>query len=229
MTPWARDGELVAQTCRDHLPGAAVYVHGSAALGGFSTASDLDVLVVADEVPAPEDLAAHLLRLPTTHPLELSVVTPDAAREPRAPWPYLLHVASPDRHVTDPGAGDPDLIAHYAVTRQSGIALIGPPPDELIGPVDHGTLLAHLADELRWGLTHADQRYAVLNACRAVVAAREQRLVSKIDGGRWWMAQRGPDPLVAQALAAQRAGNDLGPCTAAARRFVTTAAGELTD
>lgn len=228
MPLWSHDAGRLTQALRQRLPGAAAYLHGSAALGGFTSASDLDVLVISDAVHSPDDMARTLLGLSLDHPLELSVVSTDAARTPRAPWPYLLHVATPDRRVLDTGTGDTDLIAHYAVTLQSGIPLIGPPPAHLIGPVDHATLLAHLAGELGWGLDHADQRYAVLNACRAVVAARQGRLVSKVEGGRWWLTHRGEEPLVRQALAAQETGHDLGPSTPAARAFVKRAAGELT-
>lgn len=228
MSGWAGDAALVARVLREELPTlAGAYLHGSAALGGFTPASDLDVLVIAAEVPAPTRLAERLLALRTAHPIELSAVTPDAACSPRAPWPYLLHVAAPDRQVVDDGTGDADLIAHYAVARQAGMPLLGPAAHTVIGPVGAGELRRHLAGELRWGEAHADQRYAVLNACRAVVFACEERLMSKVDGGRWWLARHGRNAVVLEALEAQEAGRDLGPCGVTARQFVDAAVNRL--
>ena len=79
----------------------------------------------------------------------------------------------------------------------------------------------YFRDELRSGVEGGDQRYAVLNTCRAVAYAETGRLLSKVDGALWWREHhRAHWPLVAEALAAQRQGRDLGPATPEARTFV---------
>lgn len=219
--PWSMQAEQVATVCAEILPHlVGVYLHGSAALGGFTAASDLDVLVVADGEADQQRLGRELLNTAVDFPLELSTVTSAAAAAPATPWPFLLHVASPDRIVSDQGKGDPDLIAHYAVTRQAGVAVRGADPADVIGAVPRTQLLSSLLGELAWGLDHADQRYAVLNACRAEAYATEGRLLSKMDGGHWWTQWHGPSELISTALDAQATGHDLGPCTPAARTII---------
>lgn len=231
-TDWAVQGAAVRDACQRHLPGlVGVCVHGSAALGGVTAASDLDVLVVTDTAAGLAELGRSLLETASfPRPLELSVVASAAAIQPQAPWPYLLHVNSADDRVTaDDGAGDPDLIAHYAVARQSGLSLLGPEPANVIGPVDREELLEFFAGELQWGLEHADQRYAVLNACRAVAYAATGELLSKVDGATWWLRTRGQDLLAERAREAQADGVDLGAASPAAREFVDACVAELHD
>lgn len=222
---WSGQADRVAGTCRKLIPSlVGVYVHGSAALGGFGAASDLDVLVVVDGEAEWPILANRLLAdCGRPWPLELSVVEAGACARPTPPWPYVLHVnGGESRFTLDPGSGDPDLIAHYTVARAAGIALVGPPAIEVFDPVPRDEFVAYLTGELRWGIEHADQRYAVLNACRATAYTEEQLLLSKTDGARWWLHRFGPDPLVSDALQAQQRGRDLGPCSAAAKAFITT-------
>jgi streptomycin 3"-adenylyltransferase len=221
----------VAQVCRAQTPRLiGVYMHGSIALGDFGPSSDLDVLVVTEGEADWTRLGA-LLLADCGHPrsLELSVVKATACARPSKPWPYLLHVnSSESRFNLDPGAGDQDLISHYAVTRAAGVVVTGPPPAHVIGSVSHDDLLGYFQRELQWASEHADERYTVLNACRATAYAREGLLLSKQDGGRWWVAEFGPDPLVEQAMTAQAAGHDLGPTSAAAKVFVAGAIGRFT-
>jgi len=224
---WHAQAEGIAGVCGSVLPGlVGVYVHGSAALGGFGPASDLDVLVVAEGDADWAALGARLLAdCGGPLALELSVVDAYAARHPSPPWPYHLHVNSgQSRFGLGVGRGDPDLVAHYAVTRAAGVAVTGPPPASTFGPVSRAQLMDYFRDELRSGVDGGDQRYAVLNACRAVAYAETGRLLSKVDGALWWREQhRAHWPLVAEALAAQRQGRDLGPATPEARTFVEAA------
>jgi hypothetical protein len=222
---WSAQADRVAGACTALVPGlVGVYVHGSAALGGFGPASDLDVLVVAGGDAEWPALAAQLL-MDCGHPrtLELSVVEASACAHPARPWPYLLHVNSGEsRFGVDPGSGDRDLLAHYAVAGAAGIAIVGPPAADVFGRVSRDDLLEYLREELRWAGESADQRYAVLNACRAIAYADEGLLLSKVGGARWWLHRFGPEPLVDEALGAQEDGRDLGSCSTRARSFIAT-------
>lgn len=113
----------------------AAYLHGSAVLGGWHTASDVDMLFVAADTVAGSTLArmATILAARSDQAggcpgrgLECSVVTATAAAVPSVPWPYLLHVvAEPGGCRIQGGAdspGDPDLLMHYAVCRADGRA-----------------------------------------------------------------------------------------------------------
>ncbi|RNI20454.1 nucleotidyltransferase domain-containing protein [Flexivirga caeni] len=223
---WSEQAVRVADACVANVHDlVGVYLHGSAALGGFTRSSDLDILVVADG--SVTGVAPVLLACATPSALELSIVSRAAAATPLAPYPFRLHIAGPARMSEDTGEGDPDLAAHYAVCRQSAIALFGPPPQDIFGAVSPHALVGYFVGELRWGLQYADQRYAVLNACRAVAFASGGRLLSKIDGADWWVSRFGPNPLVSQAKSAQLAGQPLGPADSAAAEFVARAIGLL--
>lgn len=209
----------------------ATILHGSSALGGFIVGrSDVDVLMLV----GPPDLSARRLELLAERVtlaadgcpgvgLELSIVSAAAAARPRPPWPFVVHVT------TDPAdsktvfglghAGDPDLLMHYAVCRTAGIAVAGPPPDELIGEIGRDQILGYLRSELSWALRHADPTYGVLNACRAWQFAVTGELVSKLDGASWATDAGGPKGVIASAVASQTGPAD-GPERQAADRLI---------
>ena len=119
-------GEL-ADAAADPVVG--VYVHGSAVLGDWIPGrSDVDLLVVVTDAPP--------------NGVEASVVAAGAASVPRAPWPVIVHVttAPPDRKTVFGASdtGDPDLILHYAVTRDAGWSAFGPRPETVVGAIPDG-------------------------------------------------------------------------------------------
>jgi streptomycin 3"-adenylyltransferase len=222
----------------------AVYLHGSAVLGGWVPGrSDIDVLIaVADDIGdaaldsmtrAIANLQSH--DLPDEWPapkLETSIVTAAAARDPGPPWPFLRHV------VTDPSgairvvgpdlAGDRDLLMHYAACRAAGYRAFGPAPRDLIGPIGRADILCYLADELAWGLGNAPERYSVLNACRARVYLADGDSVSKIAGGEAALLNRtGPADVISRALDQQRGIQEDRPPAADAIAFVEETIGLL--
>jgi hypothetical protein len=105
-----------------------------------------------------------------------------------------------------PGAERQDLVMHYLVTRRAGLALVGPPADQAFGEVPRGRVLPYLGQELAWGLDHADAKYAVLYACRALAYAVDSKVLSKVAGGRWALGRGYNDAAINRALAAQTAG-----------------------
>jgi streptomycin 3"-adenylyltransferase len=169
-----------------------VYVHGSAALGGFIPArSDVDILAVVNG-PIDQGQAARALHsaagdCPGTG-LEMSIITTATARS-LGDCSFELHLTTnPADTKTVLGRhhpGDPDLVLHVVVCRHHGIALTGPPARHVFGPVAHHRVLDAMADELRWSLTHATEAYAVLNACRALRYLDEGVICSKLDAGHW--------------------------------------------
>ena len=194
----------------------AAYLHGSAALGGWMPGrSDVDMLfVTADGIG--------------------SVVTVAQARQPAPPWPFVLHVAAgpgkPDRTV-QPGSqspGDPDLLMHYAVCRAAGRPVCGPPAAELIGAVPRRVILDYLAGELVWGIEHAPEAYAVLNACRALIYLTDRQIVSKVAGGEAALRRgAGPAEVIQRALAQHQGSEPDRPPASDAVSFVLATAATL--
>jgi hypothetical protein len=231
--PWQGQADAVLHSLQVQLPTGlvAVYLHGSAALGGWRPGSDLDVLVVVEDglLAAWERVAGAVLETALGDPgvpVELSAVTASVAAAPSYDVPYLFHVNSAEqRYGLDRGQGDPDLLAHVAVARAAGIVLLGPPPGAVLATVPRDLLLTYLRGELAWGLQHADATYAVLNACRAAAYDESGVLLSKVDGAAWG-ARRWPEhaALIGAALTAHQQGESLGGAGPEARAFVGSVA-----
>jgi Domain of unknown function (DUF4111) len=202
----------------DGSPLVAAYLHGSGALGGWIPGrSDVDILFVAadDTTPATTAEMAQVIQAAGAHcpgrEVETSVVTAAAARDPAPPWPYLVHVVAGPAgtiRVAQPDAaspGDRDLLIQYAVCRAAGRTVLGPPARELIGPVERAAILDYLAENLAWGLEHAPEPYAVLNACRARVYLSDDDIVSKVAAGEAALRRgTGPPAVIRRALDQQR-------------------------
>ena len=210
----------LADELRTRLGGAftALYVHGSAAMGGWDARlSDVDLLAVVTRelTPLEKRGLAELLHSPANPApgtgLEMSVVTAASLSTVPARPPFELHVTtgSDSKAVDGSGhPGDPDLLMHFAVCRARGIAIVGPEPALVLPRVPRPLLAQALKSEVQWGLEHAPPRYAVLNACRAWAFADGTGMLSKLEGGAWAL-QRGIEPeLVRAALAAQAGGNE---------------------
>ncbi|MDG6102897.1 DUF4111 domain-containing protein [Dactylosporangium aurantiacum] len=241
----------VAATLHEEHPGTVgVYLHGSAALGGFRAGtSDVDILAVVPgpvAVPGADPGAAvrlgeRLAAVPGCpgSGLELSVITAATAAD-LGSCPFEVHVATTDapaRIVAGDGhPGDPDLVLHATVCREHAVAVTGPPPPAVFAPVPRERVLAAMVEELRWASLRHATVYAVLNACRAARYAEEGTLCSKLAGGEWFLRRHGPTPVVGAALTAQRHGLELPPPRGritvlqrvqAARAFVATVQDQL--
>jgi streptomycin 3"-adenylyltransferase len=227
--------KTVASRCGHRL--AASYLHGSAVLGGWvAERSDVDILFVvaaditqADAIALGEVLVAAGADCPGRG-LETSVVTTSQAARPAEPWPFVVHCGpgATGQRLVDGGErpGDDDLIMHYAVCRAAGVAVSGPAPERMIGPIPRAVILGYLAGELDWGLAHAPESYAVLNACRALEYLTRGRIVSKVAGGEAMRSGESdpsvaaPAGLVERALEQQRAHSPEQPPGADAIAFV---------
>jgi hypothetical protein len=124
--------------------------------------------------------------------------------------PFELHLGG--GRVVDGHApsGDPDLVLHFAVCRDHGHPLAGPPPRQVFAPIPRRWLLQGLAGELAWAQHHAAVQYRVLNACRAWRFVEENLLCSKLDGGQW-ARTRLDDPTVIELAIALQQGQPVQP------------------
>lgn len=195
----------LTRLCRETLSPwlTGVYLHGSLAMGCFRWAvSDVDLLLVTrSPVPAEqrEALLAGLLRLAPQAPpkgVELSLVLQEDCARPRCPTPYQFHY-SPQHHgaaLADPvgycarmQGEDADLAAHFAVTRQRGRALWGPPPRAVFAPVPRSVYLASVWQDLADAPAQAAAApvYTTLNLCRTLAYLTDGEIRSKAEGGLW--------------------------------------------
>jgi hypothetical protein len=203
----------VLQDCLgDELAG--VYLYSSAVIGDYVPGrSDLDVVaVVRAPIPQPTrlDLAERICATPRPFPtrgLDLEVVTADSAACGEVRPPFELKVLSFSGYIrtaADQSLGDPRLVMHFACCRDHGLALVGPPPEDVFAPVAHDVYLAELGRELEahWMTPH----YLVLNACRDWRFLDEAVICSKVAGGEWARSRLTDPWLVDAALLWQTCG-----------------------
>ena len=207
-----------------------VYLHGSTTLGDYDPArSDIDVLAVC-AAPLEAGNGARLgaalgrdaLPCPADAGLELSLITVVAARDPSPAPAYELHGWNEHgRVLPGEGRGDPDLPRHFAVVRQTGLVIHGPPAADILRDVPLDEQIALVTDELDWTVGNASPSTQVLTACRAWALSVDGRFGSKRDAAEWALEQGAP-ALVAEVLADHQAARESHPDSEAVAAFVAS-------
>jgi len=203
-----------------------VYAGGSYALGDYLPGrSDLDVAVVVHEPLAAELRSAvvervHHESLPCpARLLELVVYRLATTRSgtPSSDFELNLNTGAGVAPRAQTGA-DGELGAHWfaidrSVLAQAGLALRGPPAQDVFAPIPRAALLPVLAESVRWHrYRRAEPSDAVLNACRAMRFADEGWWSSKPAAGRWAVEHGlAPEELIAGAIRARSETVQLDP------------------
>ena len=214
MIPESARGQLedivsgLAQILEDAL--LAVYLHGSAVLDCFGPRSDIDLLAVV-QAPVPLEAKRSLVTLVLAEsgpyegtggrwPVELDVVPVAALRRWRHPAPFEFHYGEYLRPRFEAGELEPwespenrDLAAHVRVARHSGVALVGPPPEDLLPEVPEADFRDALLYDLEWGREHLRElggipggiRNLVLGLARVWSTLATGEPQSKVSGAAW--------------------------------------------
>ena len=182
-----------------------IYLHGSAAFGCASGASDLDFIVVMSGAPSQQqkrEMIALLLCLSRESDapgkgFEMSVVEQTVCKPFCYPTPYLLHYSqSYQKQFTEDLDGwcrrmngvDYDLAAHITVIRQVGICLCGKPIAAVFEQVPRENYLDSICRDVQDApMQILDQPlYLTLNLCRVLAACRQGLVLSraKVCAGR---------------------------------------------
>jgi hypothetical protein len=200
--------ELISQARPGLLAG--LYLHGSLALGAYDPRlSDIDALTIASRRCAPGDVEA--LRavhqaLTQRHPraqLELGYLQWQDLGGSEDSIPPHPHIHDGILHPS--GYHDINDVTWW-VLKHHGIAVLGPPPAELGIVVDWGGLIAGMHHNLNtywasfttsprrmaWLLSDYGVQWAVLGVLRQFYSFREGAITSKIDAGRYGLAQTSP-------------------------------------
>jgi hypothetical protein len=183
-----------------------VYAHGSFALGCFNPhVSDLDVLVVTSGALTPAQRSALGPLLAARPRLEIHFLSQPDLLPWRHPASYDLHFGS--EGPVGPGK-DHDLAAHFTVTREAGIALVGPPPRDVFPDVPWDDYEDSLLRDLESCGEHGGRLYAVLSPARIWATLTERVVHSKASGAAWAL-ERAPEefrPLISQVVETYRSG-----------------------
>lgn len=195
-------GHIVAgfrRVLADNLVG--IYLHGSLVLGCFNyRTSDVDFLVVIGHPLTAETrraLIALTLQLATEAPtkgLEFSIVLREHAAHFTYPTPFQFHyglnwhewfAAGTVDYGADPR--DPDLAAHFTITKTRGHCLFGEPIAEVFGDVPDGDYWASIRADAADILDNLGYNpvYSVLNLCRVLAYYQAKLIVSKVEGAAW--------------------------------------------
>lgn len=223
--------ELV-RNFRNYLRGelVGVYLHGSLAMGGFNEeSSDIDVLIVTQDKLVLEDkkvLSQIMLKLSIKAPangFEVSVVTLENLRNFIYPTPYEFHFGIDQLKNFEEGnvdftsgKTDPDLAAHFVITKERGICLLGLPIKEIFPDVPRGYYLDSVIRDVEWSyerIIDCPKKgkldvpvYGVLNFCRVIALISEGIVTSKLEGGDWALENL-PEryyPIITEALREKR-------------------------
>ncbi len=184
-----------------------VYLHGSAAFGCFDARrSDLDLIVVVEN-PLPDaakrEFLRRLLPLDEKAPpkgFELSIIRRGVCSPFLFPTPYEFHFShawkalalrDPEEYLRQLQGVDPDLAAHFTVTRHCGITLYGHDIPEIFAPVPPECYTESIICDINNAEEDIlrDPVYITLNLCRVLGWLRERKILSKQGGGEWGLAQ----------------------------------------
>jgi streptomycin 3"-adenylyltransferase len=192
---------------KDNLVG--IYLHGSLAMGGFNPeSSDIDFLVVVREklpLKIKKQLIAWTLKSARHSPenrLEYSILTLDQVKNFHYPTPFELHYSNDwqekyRRSDFDWAKQnlDPDLAAHFVITKKRGLVLTGKPINEIFPLIPEKYYLDSIIKDFRWSedkiMKGPDSGgcpvpvYGVLNFCRVLAYLQDKLITSKVEGGQW--------------------------------------------
>lgn len=189
----------------DNLIG--IYIHGSLAMDCFNPqSSDVDFLVVVQEklpTETKKEIVRLLLRLSDSAPVkgfEMSIILQGDLDHFSYPTPFELHYSylHKERYLSDPeyicgDDEDPDLAAHIYLTINRGFCLYGSPVDLVFKPIPDIYYIKSLLFDLK-GVEKkitGDPIYNILNLCRVLMYLKEQKVVSKKEGGQWLLKRIG--------------------------------------
>jgi predicted nucleotidyltransferase len=181
---------------RNDLTG--IYLYGSLAMGCFQPkSSDIDlILVIKQELP--EEKSKRVLQYlkgtcSKERRIELSLVTMHALQDPRYPMMVDLHYEHWGN--TFEKQEDNEILSNLYTTKERGFRVWGEPIDHVFKmiPIQYHVRsviedLQHTRKYLREKPEHAGYdiaTYWILGSCRILALIKEDRVLSKLEGGQW--------------------------------------------
>jgi len=186
-----------------------IYVHGSAAMGGFTfKQSDFDYLAIISSPLTPEErqkLSKSFLEIygedVPGNGVEMSIVVAKfAGKGFRYPTPYEFHMGTKEQvefhglpHKSE--MTDIDLSAHFTIAKKRGICVYGKSIEEVFVDIPRKYYLDSIAKDSEESFNNIQEKtgvekcivpkYAVLNFCRVIAFIEESLITSKVEGAEW--------------------------------------------
>jgi predicted nucleotidyltransferase len=191
--------ERVANVLVSHIVGA--YAYGSLARGCFHEAtSDVDLMVICEAACADREVA-EIVRASQDVAIPIDAVFVSKSQVDSNEVPTLVDFRiKPTGNLVRSAEGSRDFVIDRQDVHECGLALVGPAPAAVIGPVPW----AALREALDWLFPHILSHFKnpALMLCRIAYAFANRRLCSKAAAGQWARQEFGPrwQPLIEAGL-----------------------------
>lgn len=176
-----------------------IYLHGSLAMGCYTSASDIDFIVLVKEsidIATKKSIIKAIMNLEglPQKGVEMSIVLEKYAKEFIYPTPFELHYSDfhKQRYISDSsyicgGVKDKDLAAHFTVIKHRGICLYGKSISQVFGDVPRKYYIDSIISDIKDAKEEILENtvYIVLNLCRVLYYLKENIISSKLEAGTW--------------------------------------------
>jgi predicted nucleotidyltransferase len=183
---------------------AAIYLHGSIAMGCFNPrAGDIDLLVISRgpiALSAKRAVVKSLLRVSSRPvPVEATFVSRGQLRRWQYPTPFEIHFSESwrEKYTTNLNRAlaypakprDTDLAIQIPTARQRGKCLYGRAAARVLPNVPDSDQIASVVQDFYWARKRISKipSYFVLNSCRIYAFLLTRRIYSKDEGCAWAM------------------------------------------
>ena len=224
-----------------------IYLHGSAVMDCFSPErSDIDLLfIINDDITSDEkraflEVISELDKSAPPKGLELSIVKREYCRPFVYPTPYEFHFSGfyrenaesdPNGFIEKMKGFDPDLAAHFTITCHRGKTLFGLPIPEVFEAPSREAYF----ESIFYDIQNAEEDilnspvYIILNLCRVLAYAKENRILSKKEGGEWGMKNLPEEyrGLAESALMYYTAGSEFSCSSALSAEYASSMLNEI--
>jgi streptomycin 3"-adenylyltransferase len=189
----------VQSVIQDNLIG--LYLHGSLAMDCYNPrSSDIDIIIVARERLSQEQRKRIIEYLKGVcskrERIELSIVCEDAIRNPRYPMTVDLHFEYwGNIFENEP---DKEILSNLYTTKKRGFCLWGAQTSEVFSEISAEHHLRSVIEDIRHTRKYIHDKpehigydvtvYWILGSCRILAFIREGKVLSKLEGGRWGIA-----------------------------------------
>jgi predicted nucleotidyltransferase len=184
---------------RDNLTG--IYLYGSLAMECFHPeSSDVDVILVVRR-KVPKERRRRILEYlkgvcSRGARIELSIVCADVVRNPRYPMMVNLHYEYWGNIFED--EKDNEILSNMYTTLKRGFCVWGAPTGEVFSEIPAAYHLRSVIEDIQHTRRYLHEKrenigydvavYWVLTSCRILAFIREEKVLSKLEGGLWGLA-----------------------------------------
>jgi len=204
---------------QDNLIG--IYLYGSLAMGCFRPkSSDIDVLLIAKERLSKELRKKTIEYLQSTcskdRCIELSIIRANALKNPQYPMIVDLHYEYWGNIFEN--KKDKEILSNLYTTRTRGFHVWGKSIDELFSTIPAQYHLLSVIEDIEHAKRYLHEKpehigynvqvHWILGSCRILAFIKEEKVLSKLEGGNWGLVHlpRKYSSLIEQALSCYQEG-----------------------